>query len=58
VSRAESKTAMRLLARLVVEGEHDLAARRAEHWMRSARGKRDLNDRAKAAESVGVEPWQ
>jgi hypothetical protein len=58
VSRADERTAVRLLARLVLAGEHDAAARRAEHLLRGARGKADLNVRAKAVESVGVELWQ
>jgi hypothetical protein len=58
MSRAEHKTIMRLLARLTLAGEHDLAARRAEHMLRGARGKADLNVRARAAESVGVDLWQ
>jgi hypothetical protein len=58
MSRAEHKTIMRLLARLTLAGEHDLAARKSEHWLRGARGKADLNVRAKAAESAGVECWQ
>jgi hypothetical protein len=58
MSRADAKTAARLLARLTLAGEHDLASRKGEHLMRGARGKADLNARAKFVESVGVEPWQ
>jgi hypothetical protein len=57
MSRADSRT-LRLLAMLAAAGAADEAARRAEHMLRAARGKRDLNVRAKAAESVGVECWQ
>jgi hypothetical protein len=57
MSRADSRT-LRLLAILAAAGAADEAARRAEHMLRASRGKQDLNVRAKAAESVGVELWQ
>jgi hypothetical protein len=58
MSRADERTAVRLMARLTLAREHDLASRKGEHLLRGARGKADLNVRAKLAEACGVELWQ